>query len=309
METRVTVKISGLRLLLLRRKILLTQRHRGQQKSGSLLSWRITDDRSSEPRAHTLAFVNPRNLCYANAVLRMLHQARSLEGAITGLGELNGSLMQAIRSNHNIARDPAWSFMWSGWQRPTRQHDAVEFLQHLCQKTGCTALQGGWEARMYREGAYEIVDEQFTCPHIRLPMHRPFQIQEATQQWHSQEAAHEFTQPPRLLILQVSRFLRTDRGIRKTRQTFQLLRRINIPTFTDHAGSTEQTTYILRGGVLHVGQVVTAGHYQAFYFAGDDWDIWQTHMIHDDGQTAQIGNDAARQAIQTNCYLLAYTRA
>ena len=70
----------------------------------------------------------------------------------------------------------------------------------------------------------------------------------------------------RLLILQVSRLLHTDRGIRKTRQTFQLQREKNIPTFSDHEGNIEQTPYILSGGVLHVGQVVTAGHYQAFYF-------------------------------------------
>ena len=49
------------------------------------------DNNSSEPRAYALALVNPHNICYANAVLRMLHQARSREGLITGLGDLNGS--------------------------------------------------------------------------------------------------------------------------------------------------------------------------------------------------------------------------
>ena len=283
---------------------------RGQRKDSSLLSWRIMGTSSREPNARALAFANPHSLCYANAVLRMLHQARSLEGPITGLGEMNGPLMQAARSNRmvNIARDPAWTFIWPGWQRPTRQHDAAEFLQHLCQKTECATLRGGWEERRHRGGAYEVMGEQFTCPHVRLPMQRPFQIQEAVQQWHNQDATHAFTHPPILLILQVSRFLHTDRGIRKTRQTFQLQREINIPTFSDHKGNIEQTPYILSGGVLHVGQVVTAGHYQAFYFPGDSVDPWPTHMIHDDGQTAQPGNDATRQAIHTNCYLLAYTR-
>ena len=103
--------------------------------------------------------------------------------------------------------------------------------------------------------------------------------------------------------------MRTDRGISKTRQSFQLQRRINIPHFVDHAGNVEHATYRLRGGVLHVGQVVNAGHYQAFYFPGDDQNIWQTHMMHDDGQAAKRGNEATRQAIQTNCYLLAYVRA
>ena len=204
--------------------------------------------------------------------------------------------------------DPAWSYVWPGWQRPTRQHDAAEFLQHLCQRTACAALQGGWEARRHEEGAYAILDEQFTCPHLRLPMSRPFRIQEAIQQWHRQDSVHAFTAPPELLILQVSRFIQTDRGIRQTRRSFQLQRRINVPHFVDHAGRIEQAVYHLRGGVLHVGQVVTAGHYQAFYFPGDDQDIWQAHMIHDDGQAARSGSDATKQAIQTNCYLLAYSR-
>ena len=139
------------------------------------------DTRSSEPYAHSLTFANPHNLCYAIAVLRMLHQAKSLEGPITSLGEMNGPLTQTARSNRmvNIARGPAWACVWPGWQRPTRQHDAAEFLQHLCQKTECTALRGGWKARKRRGGAYEVMDEQFTCPHVRLPLQRPFQIQEA----------------------------------------------------------------------------------------------------------------------------------
>ena len=53
---------------------------RGRKQGGSLLAWRISDARSSEPRAHALALVNPHNLCYANSVLRIMHQARSLEG-------------------------------------------------------------------------------------------------------------------------------------------------------------------------------------------------------------------------------------
>ena len=70
---------------------------------------------------------------------------------------------------------------------------SAEFLQHLCQKTECAALRGGWEARRHRGGACEVIDEQFTCPHVRLPMQRPFRIQEAVQQWHSQDATHAFT--------------------------------------------------------------------------------------------------------------------
>ena len=81
-----------------------------------------------------------------------------------------------------------------------------------------------------------------------------------------------------------------------------------MPAFSDHAGNITHVDYSLCGGVLHVGQVVTAGHYQAFYFPGDSQDLWQTHMLHDDGQAAQPGTAATRQAISTNCYLLAYRR-
>ena len=136
----------------------------GKKIRGSLLSWRVEGGTSSEPSARTLTLHNPHNLCYVNAVLHMLHYARSLVGQVSGLGSLSGALTQAARSSRaiNIARDSAWSFIWPGWRRPTHQHDAGEFLQHLCQKTECTALRGGWEARKHRGGAYEILDEQFT---------------------------------------------------------------------------------------------------------------------------------------------------
>ena len=241
----------------------------------------------------------------------MLHYTRSLEGRISGLGALCGALEQAIRSNSatNIARDSAWSFMWNGWRRPTHQHDAAEFLQHLCQRTDCTALRGGWEARKHRGGAYEILDEQFSCPHIRLHLERPFHIQNAIDAWHKQECVHAFTRTPDTLILQVVRFLQTERGIRKTRQSFALQKTVRIPVFTDHSATVRHMQYEICGGVLHVGKVVTAGHYQAFYFPSQNEDIWQSHLIHDDDSPAVQGTAATQQAICTNCYLLAYKRS
>ena len=166
-----------------------------KHRQGSLMSWRIPVPGSTEVAAQSLVLSNPQNLCYANSVIHMLHQARALAGPISGLGALNGALMQAARTDQsvNIARGSAWSFMWARWQRPTRQHAAAEFLQHLCQRTDCTALHGGWEARRQHGRVYEIIDEQFTCPHIRLSLQRPFQIQDAIQQWHNQETVHALT--------------------------------------------------------------------------------------------------------------------
>ena len=54
--------------------------------------------------------------------------------------------------------------------------------------------------------------------------------------------------------------------------------------------------------------MVTAGHYQAFYFSGDADDLWPLHLVHDDNQKAIAGTEATRQAILTNSYLLAYSR-
>ena len=100
------------------------------------------------------------------------------------------------------------------------------------------------------------------------------------------------TNAPELLILQIGRFLHTDKGIRKIRQSFQIQRHIEVPTFVDHAGSIEQTSYMLCGGVLRIGKVVTAGHYQAFYFSGDEDDLWPLNLVHDDSQKAAKGTDA-----------------
>ena len=137
-------------------------------------------------------------------------------------------------------------------------------------------------------------------------MERPFHLQDAIDKWHQQECFHAFTRPPDTLILQVSRFLQTERGIRKTRQSFQLQKKVRIPIFTDHSGTVQHMDYEICRGVLHVGKVVTAGHYQAFYFPGQHEDIWQSHLIHDDDSPAIQGTAATKQAICTNNYLLAY---
>ena len=191
----------------------------------------------------------------------MLHQARALAGPVSGLGALNGALLQAARSDQpvNIARGSAWSFMWTGWQRPTRQHDAAEFLQHLCQRTDCTALRGGWEARTQQERAYEIVDEQFTCLHSRLPLQRPFQIQEAIQQWHNHEAVHALTSAPDLLIL-----------------SFHIQRRIEVPTFVGHAGAIEHT--------IHAVWWCPAHRQSGQWSLQATTNLWPLHLVHDDNK-------------------------
>ena len=109
------------------------------------MSWRIPVPGSTEVAAQSLVLSNPQNLCYANSVIHMLHQARALAGPISGLGALNGALMQAARTDQsvNIARGSAWSFMWARY--------------------------------------------------IRLSLQRPFQIQDAVQQWHNQETVHALT--------------------------------------------------------------------------------------------------------------------
>ena len=282
--------------------------NRGKKMPGSLQSWRAQSSQSCEPKARTLILHNPHHLCYANSVLHMLYYARSHDSQVNGLRAISGALTQAARSSNatNIARGTEWACLWHGWRQPTHQHDAAEFLQHLCQQVDCTALRGGWEARHRGAESCNITDEQFTCPHLRLQLARPFQVQDAIMKWHQQDSVHAFTRPPDTLIIQVSRFLHTERGIRKTRQSFQLQKKVHIPVFTDHAGSIEQIPYQLCGGVLHIGKVVTAGHYQAFYFPGDSEDIWSSHLVHDDDNQAILGTAATQQAITTNCYLLAY---
>ena len=243
-----------------------TSKTRGQWRNGSLLSWRVRRDRDENAHAKALVFANPNNICYANAVIHMLYFANAQDGQLTGLGELNGLLTMATRLDRatNLVRDSAWSSIWQGWTRPTRQHDAAEFLQHLCQKIESVALRGGWEARRHDMGAYEVTDEQYTCPHVRLQLSRPFHVQDAMDNWRAQATMHAFTHLPHTLILQVGRFIQTDRGVKKSRQTLHLQRRLKVPAFSDHAGNITLVDYSLYGGVMRIGQVVTAGHYQAF---------------------------------------------
>ena len=91
---------------------------------------------------------------------------------------------------------------------------------------------------------------------------------------HNQEVMHALVQPPSLLILQLGRVLHTEQGTRKSRHTFHLSRHITIPTFTGYGSDVVGTRYQLCGGVVHSGNVVTAGHYHAFCFPDNDEDLW-----------------------------------
>ena len=134
---------------------------RGKNRQNILHTWRVQTSQTCEPRARSLVLHNPHNLCYANSVLHMIHYACSHHSQVTGLGILSGALTQAARTSTatNIARGKGWSCLWRGWRQPTHQHDAAEFLQHLCQQVECAALRGGWEARRREADSYNITDE------------------------------------------------------------------------------------------------------------------------------------------------------
>ena len=61
------------------------------------------DNNSSEPSI-CIGSCNPHNICYANAVLHMLHQTRSREGLITNLGDLIQSGSQHCQGPSMVIR-------------------------------------------------------------------------------------------------------------------------------------------------------------------------------------------------------------
>ena len=111
--------------------------------------------------------------------------------------------------------------------------------------------------------------------------------------------------PSRSLLILVQSFLDREEADQSLTWIERVPSASNIADLPSHAGSVEHMQYELCGGVLHVGKVVTAGHYQAFYFPGPNDDLWQSHLVHDDDSPAVQGTAATRQAI-CNCYLLAY---
>ena len=118
----------------------------------------------------------------------------------------------------------------------------------------------------------------------------------------AQRAAHAFSAPPQVLVLQLGRFLNVSGQIQKRRDPVDVDSQLVVPIFLGGALHVSTTTYNLRATILHHGPHPRAGHYTAHLFAGKQ--IWSC----DDNRRARLLTTESASH-ESDCYLLVYERS
>ena len=104
--------------------------------------------------------------------------------------------------------------------------------------------------------------------------------------WSQQVSLRGLTLAPRVLALQVKRFLVRDLRVCKTYQPILAEGDIRVPILTDQGLSVHETCYRVRAVIMHRGPEVQSGHYKAFLSLGEG--RW---MDTDDNRRGQLAHD------------------
>ncbi|CAE7801270.1 Pol [Symbiodinium sp. CCMP2592] len=259
---------------------------------------------------------NEHNYCYGNAVLRGLLRLSYDNGGLAGFFPpllqtiLNGALHH--RGVYHIWKNPFWRAIMKGWQRPTAQHDAAEFLQHLVGQ--CPSLAdviGLTWASVEGDSSEEHRDGGCFAPLLLHPPADSAQLERAgttVQQlvdlWHRQDCIHAALTGPPNLVLQANRFVYdAQSGVsQKQHYCIGLDRSIRLPVYAQ-GGDFGHVIYDLCAVAYHLGESTVCGHYKTLVLLNND------SYIADDNQAAQRANTADLEECGKNAYLFFYTRS
>ena len=229
----------------------------------SLSSWQVpggTDDLE----APCYLLTNRANYCYMNASAAALHWAmRVMRSRPSDFGSLGPALMAISRLRRlEIPTHRDWKILLRGWRRPTQQHDAAEFMAHIVDPSA-TATSGRWQARCLEPGRSPVREESSSAPHVGVNIAAHQDLQSALYAWHQQHYTHALSTPPKLLCLQLGRFRHEGRRTVKVRSQCNVPNRLQVPAFVGDRLECTLLTYALCGGIVHIGDTATSGHYRA----------------------------------------------
>ena len=245
--------------------------HRDSVSSGGLQARPSdpTDPASDWPRRVTLS--NHNNTCYLNSLVLclawvLLHTPQ-LRGYLSDCGRLAlDMVLTGPPGPLNLLRCRPWQQLLRRWAQPTRQHDAAELFLHLAPLLGPQVFDGGWEARRQELGSVRVLDAGACAAAINLDLpHRNTDsvLQQLINAWHHQHTIHALTHPPPVLVLRLSRFLDTRRGVRKHTGLVSWGPTIHVPHFSSVELESQVCEYQVLATICHQGASATSGHYTA----------------------------------------------
>ena len=161
-----------------------------------------------------------------------------------------------------------WKELLRGWRRPAQQHDVTELLSFIMDSTAPHAA-GEWQARCLEQGRDAICDRGATSPFMSLDIQNMSALGDAIMSWHTQHYRRALSRPPVLLAIQLGRFRRNGRRTVKIRTPCDIPLLLELPVFRDDQLVCSYRTYRLCGGIVHVGDLATSGHYRPFCVHND----------------------------------------
>ena len=230
------------------------------------LPWQVSRGPAAAPSAPPVYCLRNRsNFCYLNSVAVALHWSMiSSGGSPRDFGTLGPALAVLSRLRTlELFTHATWKELLRGWRRPAQQHDATELMSFIMDPGSCH-LFGEWQARCQEPDGVVICDRGTTSPFLSLDIRNQPSLGEATAAWHTQPFLHALSRTPILLAIQLGRFHHNGRRTVKVRTPCDLPTLLEFPVFQNDQLECSTRTYRLCGGIVHVGDLATSGHYRPF---------------------------------------------
>ena len=238
----------------------------GDSLTQTTLPWQVSGRVAATPSAPpTYCLRNRSNFCYLNSVAVALHWSMlSSGGNSRDFGSLGPALavLSRLRKLELFTR-ATWKELLNGWRRPAQQQDVAELMSFVMDPESHHAV-GEWQARCLEPGRDVICDRGSTSPFISLNIQDMPTLSEALASWHAQHYRHALSRPPTLLAIQIGRFRCNGRRTVKLRTPCDIPLLLELPVFQDDQLGCSSWAYRLCGGIVHVGDLATSGHYRPF---------------------------------------------
>ena len=261
-----------------------------------------------------LVLHNPHQLCYANSVVNIylwlgaVHMQHG--GSVMAFGRLESQCLQLLRTERTcLLSHDSWRSLLTAWRSNLQQQqDAAEFLHFLMEHAKPAAYEGEWQGRYTIRNLTFVSDRGHCFQPIALEIHRDG-LQASIQAWHQQHYTHALRQAPQLLYLMIKRYTQHFTGPSKntTFMDYQVGATLWFPVFSSARGlEVIWRGYSILGMIVHTGNSVRSGHYQAFlsgYRRYPTAHRWVT-LLADDGRPVKDATEHQLQHSKCNNYII-----
>ena len=130
---------------------------------------------------------------------------------------------------------------------------------------------------------------------------------------------HALSRPPALLAIQLGRFQYNGRRTIKVRTPCDIPLMLELPVFRDDQLGCSSRAYRLCGGIVHIGDLATSGHYRPFCVhnavqssgsevssPNDATTMFGPYTLYDDDKPPSTSNPSSDNLLRHNTYVVFY---